>query len=359
MSRRSKILKALQAGPPVPSPETEYLSVAAVTALVEPMVATATSGTVVTTDPRLSDARDPTGHTHPISDCTGLQAALDGKAAVHAHPYAPVSHGHTIADTGGLQAALDGKSDTGHTHPGSSGTWGGIGGNIGDQADLVSALAGKAPTSHSHAIGDTTGLQTALDGKQAAGSYATAGHNHSGVYDPAGTAAAAVVAHEALGNPHPVYLTQVEGDAAYPAIGHSHSGLAPTGGSTNQVLKKASNANYDYAWAADATGAGGGNAGTAEVDFGAFPGKSDASFDITGQSGILSGSSINVQVAARATSDHSADECMVESVRAMAGNVVAGTGFTVYVRNDGQLSESRGGMGTLIYGKFAVNWQWV
>jgi len=37
-----------------------------------------------------------------------------------------------------------------------------------------SALGGKANSSHTHAIADVTGLQTALDGKQVAGSYATA-----------------------------------------------------------------------------------------------------------------------------------------------------------------------------------------
>lgn len=41
-------------------------------------------------------------HTHPISDITGLQAALDGKAAL--------AHTHAIADTTGLQAALDAKA---------------------------------------------------------------------------------------------------------------------------------------------------------------------------------------------------------------------------------------------------------
>jgi hypothetical protein len=41
-----------------------------------------------------------------------------------------------------------------------------------------------APTTHDHAIGDVTGLQSALDGKQAAGSYAAASHNHDGTYAP-------------------------------------------------------------------------------------------------------------------------------------------------------------------------------
>jgi hypothetical protein len=34
---------------------------------------------VATDDPRLSDARTPTAHVHPISNVTGLQTALDGK----------------------------------------------------------------------------------------------------------------------------------------------------------------------------------------------------------------------------------------------------------------------------------------
>jgi hypothetical protein len=42
--------------------------------------------------------------------------------------------------------------------------------------------------------------------------------------------------------------------------GHTHSGLAPTGGTTGQVLKKASNTNYDYAWDTDETAAPGGGA---------------------------------------------------------------------------------------------------
>ena len=55
---------------------------------------------------------------------------------------------------------------------------------------------------------------------------ALSGHNHSGVYDPAGTAASAVSAHEAASDPHPVYLTDAEGDAQYSDINHTHTGLA-------------------------------------------------------------------------------------------------------------------------------------
>ena len=55
-------------------------------------------------DARLSDARIPTAHTHPISDITGLQTALDGKAAS--------VHTHTIDNITGLQTALDSKEPT-------------------------------------------------------------------------------------------------------------------------------------------------------------------------------------------------------------------------------------------------------
>lgn len=49
-----------------------------------------------------------TAHGHAIADVTGLQTALDGKAAS--------SHGHAIADVTGLQGELNDKADNGHTH---------------------------------------------------------------------------------------------------------------------------------------------------------------------------------------------------------------------------------------------------
>lgn len=47
-----------------------------------------TTTAVVTTDPRLSDSRTPTAHTHTIANVTNLQTTLDGKAA-STHPHAP------------------------------------------------------------------------------------------------------------------------------------------------------------------------------------------------------------------------------------------------------------------------------
>ena len=114
---------------------------------------------VVTADPRLSDARVPVPHGHAISDTTGLQTALDGKAAS--------SHTHTIANVTGLQTALDGKQASGsyaaasHTHDDRYYT----------ETEIDTKLSGLPVSGHTHTIANVTGLQTALDGKQAAGNY--------------------------------------------------------------------------------------------------------------------------------------------------------------------------------------------
>jgi hypothetical protein len=76
--------------------------------------------------------------------------------------FPPTSHGHIIADVTGLQTALDGKQAAGSY---AAATHGHI---IADVTGLQTALDGKAAATHSHIIADVTGLQTALDGKAAA-----------------------------------------------------------------------------------------------------------------------------------------------------------------------------------------------
>ena len=56
-------------------------------------------------DPRLSDARTPTAHTHAISQVTGLQNALDAKADFDDIPDSP-------ADIGAATSAQGAKADT-------------------------------------------------------------------------------------------------------------------------------------------------------------------------------------------------------------------------------------------------------
>jgi hypothetical protein len=122
--------------------------------------------------------------------------------------------------------------------------------------------------------------------------------------------------------------------------------------------------------------------GTTTIDFGAFPGSSDTSVAITGQASILAGSLVEAFLFPAVTADHTADEHVVETIRVMAGNVVAGTGFTVYATNTSMLNEplnsagvsnfrdaaasvygaggeqSIGGAGTRIYGTWSIGWVW-
>ena len=133
-------------------------------------------------------------------------------------------------------------------------------------------------------------------------------------------------------------------------------------------------------------GAGGGtlvNNGITTVNFGAFPGASDASVTVTGQDGIVAGSRVKAYIIAKDTADHSADEHWAETLGVMAGNIAPGTGFTIYAKNTGALSEPvtqswantrlagpgtgtnqtrpdlGGGQGTRLYGQYTVAWEWI
>lgn len=136
-------------------------------------------------------------------------------------------------------------------------------------------------------------------------------------------------------------------------------------------------------------GGGGGttvNTGEASLDFGAFPGKSFATVAVTGQTGIVSGSFLQAWLFPKDTADHKADEHVVETLAVRAGNIVPGTGFTIYGANTSQLNEpvvrfrspntntlapalwtpaqseqwqTQGGRGTRIYGVWNVGWLWI
>lgn len=105
-----------------------------------------------------------------------------------------------------------------------------------------------------------------------------------------------------------------------------------------------------------------GSSGTATLDFGAFPGKSDASVAVTGQAAILAGSLVEAWIRPVATADHSADEHMVETFQVFAGNISVGTGFTIYGFNTSEVTDRNPltvGLGTRIYGQWTVAWAWV
>lgn len=142
------------------------------------------------------------------------------------------------------------------------------------------------------------------------------------------------------------------------------------------------NRNYTLPDASGTLALGGTASGITTVNFGAFPGASDAKTTIIGQTNILAGSKVNAYLVATGTADHSADEHWVESLQVMAGGIVPGVGFDIYAKNTNQLNEPvseqwavtrlagpgtginqirpdiNGGGGTRIYGQFTVAWEW-
>lgn len=127
--------------------------------------------------------------------------------------------------------------------------------------------------------------------------------------------------------------------------------LAPTAAVGTNTTQIATTAFVQAAVAADIV------SGTATIDFGSFPGASDTSLAITGQALIVAGSVVSAWIRPVATSDHTADEHWVETMDVFAGNISAGTGFTIYAKNTNQILEPTG-KATRIYGTWTVAWQW-
>ena len=94
-----------------------------------------------------------------------------------------------------------------------------------------------------------------------------------------------------------------------------------------------------------------GATGSTTATFGAYPGTDSTSVVITGQAGIVSGSHVEAWLdpTQAATADHSPDEHLAVDIDVECESIVAGTGFTVYLRtrNLGQ------------YGAWNVSWVWV
>ena len=117
--------------------------------------------------------------------------------------------------------------------------------------------------------------------------------------------------------------------------------------------------------------------GTAVLDFGAFPGASDATFVLTGQAGIGANDTVQAWIQPQLVSaDHSSDEALANPPRIYAGNIVPGVGFTIYGTNDDQVDGIEGAPGIAnngsagpgrfsanvgnnrTYGKWNVAWTW-
>jgi len=80
---------------------------------------------------------------------------------------------------------------------------------------MADVRAAAAIVTHEGLADPHPGYLTPAEGNAA---YSAIGHDHDADYEALGAVASAISAHEAAGNPHPVYLTQAEGDALYAAI---------------------------------------------------------------------------------------------------------------------------------------------
>lgn len=106
----------------------------------------------------------PSTHSHAISDVSGLQGQLDGKASsAHTHSIsgvtglstelgnkANVNHSHSISAITGLQGQLDSKAASSHTH------------SISSITNLQTELNKKSNTGHTHTVSDITNLKEGL-----------------------------------------------------------------------------------------------------------------------------------------------------------------------------------------------------
>lgn len=135
------------------------------------------------------DSKSANGHTH---DATEIVSGVIDIARIPAAVYqAPIVSSGAIADLDAGQQSNIIEGTHVVTTDGRAWVYSGSGDKIleasyveiADKTPEWSVIANKptefTPTAHTHIIGDVTGLQAALDGKQAAGSYAAAVHTHT------------------------------------------------------------------------------------------------------------------------------------------------------------------------------------
>jgi len=109
-----------------------------------------------------------------------------------------------------------------------------------------------------------------------------------------------------------------------------------------------------------------GDQGTTTIDFGAFPGKTDATVTVMGQAAIVSGSLCEGWLIPVATADHSEDEHRLAPMKVRAGPPTAGSGFPIFCvveDNPGTgIRDLKSGAiakdGLRLYGLYTLAWAW-
>jgi hypothetical protein len=166
-----------------------------------------TGTAVITTDSRLSDARPPLSHTHDdrYYTETEMNTLLAGKQA--SGSYAPATGIAATAITGTAVITTDSRlsdarTPTSHTHDDRYYT----------ETEIDTKLSGLPVSGHTHTIANVTGLQTALDGKQASGSYAAASHTHDASAITSGTLANARTTATSANTANAIVARDASGD---------------------------------------------------------------------------------------------------------------------------------------------------
>lgn len=107
--------------------------------------------------------------------------------------------------------------------------------------------------------------------------------------------------------------------------------------------------------------------GITTINFGAFPGAAYSSVAVTGQAGIVAGSLVEAWIRPVATGSHTADEHLVDPPRVIAGDIIAGTGFTIHgfiedfhqiTRLEGSPEGGLNNNAPLCFGQWTVAWCW-
>lgn len=90
--------------------------------------------------------------------------------------------------------------------------------------------------------------------------------------------------------------------------------------------------------------------GTATLNFGAIGAVGNfMSVAVTGQAAIVAGSLVEAWLRLEPTAEHPLDDLIYDPIEVSAGNIVAGTGFTIY----GKMPYGKA------YGNYTVAWVWI
>lgn len=225
--------------------------------------------TVAVSVAQLRAGMAPTVHAHAVADTAGLQAALDGKAAADLANVSNLDFA-TKASAAGVGGGAGGGAALGNAAPQALGTAAAGSSTAAAREDHVHpspdpSAIGAAAASHAHAISDTTGLQTALDGKAAVATVLTQG-KHT-IWVPAAAMTARTTAGASAGTAETTTNKVMRKSLDFDTATQEHAQFAVAmpkswneGAVTFQALWTATGGSGGVAWSLQAMAAGDGDA---------------------------------------------------------------------------------------------------